>query len=267
LSQAAGPRLVRPSWDPCQYERFGGERLRPALDLIGRLDLDRPRRIVDLGCGTGEITALLKGRWPEAEVTGIDSAPAMLAKAVARDAGVAWVEADIAAWTPPEHSFDLVFSNAALHWLDGHERLMARLMRAVAGGGALAVQMPRNFAAPSHRLMREVAAAGAWRDRLLPLLRPEPVLPPQRYYDVLSPLASEIEIWESEYLHVLEGDAPVVEWVKGSALRPLLDALPEPALRQAFLALYGERIAAAYPRRSDGRTLFAFRRLFLIARP
>jgi trans-aconitate 2-methyltransferase len=260
------PRSVSPSWDAAQYLRFSGERMRPALDLLGRIpDGIAPRRIIDLGCGTGEITLALKARWPEADVVGLDSAAAMLDKAHALGGAVGWVQADIADWSPAR-PLDVIFSNAALQWLDGHEALFARLMHALAPGGVLAVQMPRNFAAPSHRLMRETAAEAPWGERLKPILRTEPVLPPERYYDLLAPIAPEIDLWETEYLHNLQGETPVLDWVKGTGLRPLLDALTEPDERAAFVARYQARLAEAYPRRSDGRTLFPFRRLFLIAR-
>ena len=259
-------RSRSPSWDARQYLRFAGERTRPAFDLMQRLPEElSPRRIIDLGCGTGEITLSLKRRWPEAEVTGLDSAPAMLAKARALGDEVRWIEADIASWSP-ERPFDLIFSNAALQWLDGHEALFPRLLQALAPKGLLAVQMPRNFDAPSHRLMRETAALAPWGDRLRPLIRTEPVLPPERYYGLLAPLASELDLWETEYLHVLEGETPVLDWVKGTGLRPLIDALTEPEERAAFIAQYQARLAEAYPGRPDGKTLFPFRRLFLIAR-
>lgn len=260
------PRSASPSWDAAQYLRFAGERARPALDLLGRIpDRLAPRRIVDLGCGTGEITLALKARWPEAEVTGLDSSEAMLDKARALGPGVAWIQADIAGWSV-HAPVDLIFSNAALQWLDGHEALFPRLLAALAPGGVLAVQMPRNFAAPSHRLMRETAAEAPWAERLRAILRTEPVLPPERYYHLLAPLTSDLDLWESEYLHVLDGETPVLDWVKGTGLRPLLDALTDAHERTAFLARYQARLAEAYPRRRDGRTLFPFRRLFLIAR-
>jgi trans-aconitate 2-methyltransferase len=262
----AAPRSRSPSWDARQYLRFAGERTRPAFDLLQRLPEELvPRRIVDLGCGTGEITLALKRRWPEAEVIGLDSSAEMLAKARALGDEVRWIEGDIARWSP-EQPLDLIFSNAALQWLEGHEALFPRLMRALAPGGWLAVQMPRNFAAPSHRLMRETAVEAPWGDGLRGLLRTEPVLPPAGYFDLLAPLASKLDLWETEYLHVLEGETPVLDWVKGTGLRPLLDALTDEKERAAFIARYQARLAEAYPRRYDGRTLFPFRRLFLIAR-
>jgi trans-aconitate 2-methyltransferase len=260
------PRSASPSWDAALYGRYAGERMRPALDLLKRLPADiRPTRIIDLGCGTGEITKALKEHWPDAEVIGLDNAAPMLDKARDLRSEIAWVDADIAAWNP-ERPFDLVFSNAALHWLDGHEVLFARLMQAISEGGLLAAQMPRNFEAASHRLMRETAEEEPWRYRLRPLLRAEPVMPPARYYDLLAPLATDLDIWETEYLHILEGDTPVLDWVRGSGLRPILDALTDSDERARFIARYQEKLAKAYPRRDDGRTLFPFRRLFLIAR-
>jgi trans-aconitate 2-methyltransferase len=189
----------------------------------------------------------------------------MLATARALGDEVRWLEEDIARWSP-ERPFDLIYSNAALQWLDVHETLFPRLIEALVPGGWLAVQMPRNFEAPSHRLMRETAAEAPWGDRLRGLLRAEPVLAPERYHDLLGPLASEIDIWETQYLHVLEGETPVLDWVKGTGLRPLLDALTDEEERAAFLARYQARLAQAYPRRADGKTLFPFRRLFLVAR-
>jgi trans-aconitate 2-methyltransferase len=157
-----------------------------------------------------------------------------------------------------------VFSNAALHWLDDHAGLFPRLVSGIAPGGVLAVQMPRNHGAPSHTEMVAAAETGPWRERLRPALRARPVAGPAVYHDILAPHVSRLDIWETEYLHALEGDNPVVEWTRGSALKPLLDRLEEPE-RSGFLAEYSARIARAYPPRPDGRTLFPFRRLFIVA--
>ena len=250
-------------WNPSKYLEFAGPRLRPALDLLGRVSLDAPGVVYDLGCGAGNVTRLLPARWPAAEVVGVDGSAAMLATAARTALGVAWVQADLGEWSAPRPA-DLIFSNAALHWLDDHATLFPRLVRSLAPGGVLAVQMPRNHQAPSHTEMVAAALAGPWRDRLEPLLRRSPVAAPATYYDVLAPHVGQLEVWETEYLHVLAGDAPVVEWLRGSSLRPLLDALDEPN-RSAFLAAYTGRVATAYPSRPDGRTLFPFRRLFIVA--
>ena len=254
---------TRVSWDPQQYARFAAPRLRPALDLVARIPLERPRSVVDLGCGTGNVTRILRQRWAGAAITGIDGSPQMLAEARRSDASIAWEQVDVAVWNPPGE-FDLVFSNAALHWLDGHPALFARLSRKVAAGGVLAVQMPRNFNAPSHTLMHELASSAPWRDALAARLRPQPVLAPEAYYGLLAASARTLDIWETEYLQVLEGENPVAEWTKGTWLAPLLAALA-PDARAAFEAEYRSRVAQAYPRRPDGKTLFPFRRLFIVA--
>jgi trans-aconitate 2-methyltransferase len=254
-----------PSWDPSQYLKFSDHRLRPALDLMAQIPLDGPRSIYDLGSGPGNITRLLAERWPGAAVTGVDSSPDMLAKARKEAPGVVFEQADIADWSPPAPA-DLLFSNATFHWLDDHALLLPRLASHLAAGGVLAVQMPCNRDSPSHLLMDAAAADGPWRARLSQI-RPvyRSVETPDAYYRMLAPIARQVDIWETTYLHVLDGDNPVLEWTKGTALRPYLDALAEPE-RGAFLGDYAGRIAAAYPRQPDGRTLLPFRRIFLIAR-
>jgi trans-aconitate 2-methyltransferase len=197
----------------------------------------------------------------------------MLAEAAAEPSPVRWLEADIAIWSAPEKAA-LIFSTATLQWLFGHDRLFRHLMRQLVPGGVLAVQMPRNFDAPSHALMRETAAEGPWAQALDPhraidaegsLLRRDPVRSPESYYDLLAPLAKGgIDLWETEYLHQLEGENAVLEWVRGSALRPILEALPE-ALAAGFEAAYAAKLRQAYPRRADGKTLLPFRRLFMVA--
>ena len=251
------------AWDPAQYLKFAGPRLRPALDLLQRIDFEAPQIVYDLGAGAGNVTRLIAARWPEARVTGVDSSAEMLAEAAAENPQIQWQQADLGIWRP-ERPADVIYSNAALHWLDHHERLFPAVFARVAPGGVLAVQIPRNFGAPSHTSITETALDGPWRQRLEPLLRPSPVAEPAFYYDLLAPRAAALDIWETEYLQVLEGENPVKEWTKGTWLTPLLAVLEEPE-RSRFEAAYGERVAAAYPPRSDGKTLFPFRRMFLIA--
>ncbi|MBI2206755.1 MAG: methyltransferase domain-containing protein [Candidatus Rokubacteria bacterium] len=251
-------------WDPAQYLKFGGHRLRPAIDLLNAIDTDAPGEVFDLGAGAGNVTRLLKLRWPNARVTGVDESREMLAKAAADAPDLTWERADLATWRPPRPA-DLIYSNAALHWIAGHERLFPALLGALAPGGVLAVQMPRNFSAPSHTSITDAARSGPWRTTLEPLLRPSPVGDPSTYFDLLAPRAARLDMWETEYLQILEGENPVKEWTKGTWLRPLLDALDEPD-RSRFEAAYGERVRRAYPPRADGRTLFPFRRLFIVVR-
>jgi trans-aconitate 2-methyltransferase len=258
------------AWDPAQYLKYADERRRPALDLIARVPLDAPASVVDLGCGAGNVTRLLAERWRNASILGIDNSAAMLARAredTGADPRFEWIEGDLATWQP-RHPVDLLFSNAALHWLDAHATLFPRLFSLVAPGGALAVQMPANHAAPSHVLLAEVVTSARWRARLAPLLRPTPVAPMATYFAMLAPDAQEVDAWTTEYLHVLpparQGVHPVVAWTRGTALTPFLAALDAEAQR-SFLADYAERIAQAYRPLPDGRVLFAFRRVFVVA--
>jgi trans-aconitate 2-methyltransferase len=256
-------------WDPVQYLKFADERLRPGFDLLARIGELPPGPITELGCGTGVHTRAIAARWPDRAVAGFDLSAEMLGQAAVETSRIRWEQGDIAGWRAAEKQA-LVFSNATLQWVDDHAALMPRLLRQLARGGILAVQMPRNFQAPSHLLMREVAASGPWAERLAPLLRHDPVASPETYYDLLAPLSrGGINFWETEYLHVLagpaQGESPVLAWTRGTALRPLLEPLTETE-RRDFAARYDAALKAAYPRRGDGKTLLPFRRLFMIAR-
>lgn len=251
------------TWNAKHYLAFADQRTRPAIDLLARVPLRDAERIADLGCGPGNATRLLVERWPRATVIGIDSSSDMLANARRSGIEARWVEADIATWAP-DRAFDLIYSNAALHWVGDHEALLPRLLGGLRTGGVLAVQMPRNFEAPSHALLRATAKSGPWADRLARVPDTRPVAAPEWYYDLLAPQALVLDIWETVYLHVLDGDDPVLRWTRSTALRPIMQAL-DPADRAAFEAAYAARLREAYPRRADGRTLFPFRRLFLVA--
>jgi trans-aconitate 2-methyltransferase len=255
-----------PSWDPDLYERFKEYRDRPALDLLLQVpaDLD-PGEIWDLGCGTGEHAALLARRRPLARVHGLDSSEDMLRRARARDAAVDWVKGDIAQFTPPAPP-DLIFTNAALQWVAGHQTLVPRLASFLRQGGVFACQMPAAHATPWYALMAEIAREPGWVTRLETADPPRPVAWAEAYYEWLAPICGRIDIWSTTYLHVLEGDDPVVDWVRGTAMRPYLDALPDPASRAEFVDAYRSRVRAILPPRADGTTLLAFPRLFIVAR-
>jgi trans-aconitate 2-methyltransferase len=250
------------SWNPALYLSFADQRTRPAAELLGRVQLAEPERVIDLGCGPGNSTALLAARWPKATLEGLDSSPAMLDQARASGVPSGWIEADIAHWTP-DAPYDVIFSNATFQWLDSQDVLLPRLMSHLAPGGVLAFQVPANFHAPSHALMREVAAEPRWGARLKDV---RGIVPGKAtgYYDMLAPQAASLDIWETEYLQVLEGEDAVYRWVSATGLRPYLDALTG-ADRDDFITQYKARLAAAYPPRADGRTLFAFQRLFVVA--
>lgn len=261
-------------WQAAQYTCFIDKRTRAAEDLLARIPLLSPNIIYDLGCGTGNSTVLLQQRWPAAQIIGIDNSLQMLTRARQQvPHKIHWVEADIATWRPQTNiTPDLIFANASLHWLNNHQQLFPRLLSFLLPGGVLAVQMPRNFAAPTHIAIVETIKNGSWCDRLMPLLRYDPTSPtqtmpvntPEYYYRLIAPLASTVDIWETEYLHVLEGVDPVVEWMKGTGLRPFLAALSE-AERQLFVAEYSKRVNNDYPPMANGKTLLPFRRMFMVA--
>jgi trans-aconitate 2-methyltransferase len=252
------------SWNPAQYLKFSDHRFRPAIDLLGRIDAAQPRTVCDLGCGTGHLTLELKKRWPDADVYGVDSSPDMLAKAREVAPAVKFSQANAGDWTP-ERPLDVIFCNAVLHWLPDHGKLFPRLMTLLAADGVLAVQMPGSHGLPAHQLLLKAAANGPWKPRLAAVTGIHAVHDPAFYFRALASSARDIDVWETTYLHTLSGADPVIEWVKGTALRPYLDALDRQE-QEAFLAEYRALVAKAYPAELDGRTLFPFRRVFVVAR-
>jgi trans-aconitate 2-methyltransferase len=251
------------TWNPTDYLRFADERTRPAAHLVARVSLESPVRIIDLGCGPGNSTRVLKQRWPGAALTGLDSSKEMLAAAREALPSVHWVAGDIDTWIP-EAPYDLVFANASLHWLPFHRALVGRLFGQVAPGGALAFQIPAAGDTPVRAHMREVAALPPWADRVAELELTLTMEPPHVYYDVLAPLARSVDIWETEYYHVMKSAADITAWFEGTSLRPILNALAEPE-RAQFKTLLTEKLAKAYSLRADGKVLFPFRRTFVVA--
>ena len=250
------------SWNPEIYMTFADQRTRPAAELLSRVRAEHPARVIDLGCGPGNSTGLLAARWPKAELGGLDSSAAMLAEARASGVPARWVEADLATWTAPA-PYDVIFSNATLQWLSHQETLLPRLMGFVKEGGTFAFQVPVNYDAPSHRLMREAANDSRWREKLMKVREIERGRA-EIYYGILKPHAASLDIWQTEYLQVLTGEDAVYRWVSGTGLRPFVDAL-QGEEREAFIALYKAKLNSAYPRRTDGTTLFPFQRLFVVA--
>ncbi len=256
-----------PSWAPQEYLQFEKERTRPARDLVARIALDHPRTVVDLGCGPGNSTAVLAERWPLAKITGLDNSSAMLERARQQFSQHEWISGDIGEWAAAaDGDYDVVFSNAALQWAPGHEVLYPRLLGHVRSRGVLAIQTPANMNAPAHRIMRDLASSAKWRNRFGPGdVREWHVHDAGFYYDVLSPVAKNIDLWETEYMHVMPDTRAIAEWYKGTGLRPFLDALSEDEYRDQFVQDYESALRDAYTARADGRVLFPFRRLFLIA--
>ncbi|MGC5016671.1 trans-aconitate 2-methyltransferase [Streptosporangium sp. DT93] len=253
--------MSRDLWDPAVYGRYADERARPFFDLVNRIAAPGPARVVDAGCGTGELTAQLAGRWPDARVHGFDSSPAMIAKAPA-GGSVTFSVDDVTRWRP-ETPVDVIVSNAVLHWVPGHRELLPRWVEALAPSGWLAFQVPGNFDAPSHALVRELCLT-TWRDRLGDLAPGSPVDDPAGYLDLLTGLGCRVDAWETTYLHVLPGEDAVLGWITGTALRPMLDRL-DPGESARFLADCAASLRTAYPPGPYG-TVFPFRRIFVVAR-
>jgi trans-aconitate 2-methyltransferase len=251
-------------WSARQYLKFEDERTRPPTDLLAQVPLASARRVVDLGCGPGNSTELLVKRFPDAEVIGLDSSPDMLRKARERLPRCAFVQADIVSWAP-EPATDLLFANAVFQWVPDHPAVLRRLLEALPQGGVLALQMPDNTDVPALALMRETAAAGPWAGNpALTQAAREDLPTPEAYYDLLKPACRHLDVWHIVYNHVMEGPEAVVEWFKGSALRPFLNALDAP-MGEAFLAAYAAKIAPHYPCRFDGKVLLPFPRVFIVA--
>lgn len=253
-----------PTWDADLYLRFANERTQPAIDLLARVALTEPQRIVDLGCGPGNSTTLLRGRWPGAAIIGIDNSQEMIAAATRDYPEGDWQLADIVTWFAGDH-YDLIFSNATLQWLPDHGTLYPRLFAQVAPGGAFAVQIPAFHTTALQQVLLALADEPVWRERLQPATRALVAESPGFYYDALQPHASQIALWETEYQHVLAGPDAIVDWISGTRLRPYLEALGEDAEREEFLARLREGVAALYPPQRDGKVLFPFRRIFLVA--
>ena len=251
-------------WDPTQYSQFRDERKRPFFDLLARVDVDAPAHVADLGCGTGDLTRVLAGRWKDARVYGVDASDAMVEEARRRPPpeSLHFEVADLAGWAPPA-PLDVLISNAALHWVPDHDALLRRLVAKLAPGGVLAFQVPANFEAPSHRHIDEVRALPRFAAKLAPVRRGA-AQSLATYEALLSGLGLVVDAWETTYLHVLPGEDAVLEWLLGTALRPVLAAL-EPEEGRAFLDMLRPLLREAYPKHARG-TPFLFSRRFVVAR-
>ncbi len=247
-------------WDPQQYVRYADERGRPFLDLIGRIGAPDPRRVVDLGCGPGHLTALLAARWPAAHVLGIDSSAEMIAAATAGER-LSFRVGDVVDWDPA--GTDVVVSNATLQWVPTHRELVGRWAGALPSGGWLAFQVPGNFDSFSHTIMRSLAESNRWASSLTGILRHDDAVgTPEQYAQLLLAAGLRADVWETTYVHVLTGADPVLEWLRGTGLRPIMQALP-PASYALFEEEFAAELRQAYPATPHG-TLFPFRRIFAV---
>ncbi|NMG11754.1 trans-aconitate 2-methyltransferase [Brasilonema sp. UFV-L1] len=252
------------TWDANLYLQFANERTQPSLDLVARIAVSHPQRIIDLGCGPGNSTQILRRHWSKADIIGLDNSPEMIAAASIAYAEGKWVLADVATWTA-DAPFDIVFSNATLHWVPNHAALFPHLLEQVAPHGVLAVQMPVHFQSPVHQLMYEIADDPAWRQKMHSAKKALVNEKPSFYYDLLQPKVSRIDIWETEYNHIMDSPDAIVQWISGTGLRPFLEALELEEQKLQFQEMLRAGVARAYPRQKDGRILFPFRRLFIVA--
>jgi trans-aconitate 2-methyltransferase len=253
-----------PDWNAKQYLKFEDERTRPARDLLAQVRLDDPRLVADLGCGPGNSTELLVERFPSAEIVGVDSSPDMLRQARQRLPRCTFVAGDLSTWIPVQKT-DLLFGNAVFQWVPEHPKVLPRLLQTLPPGGVLAVQMPDNTTEPALMLMEKVAVSGPWAAAIARTNAARNDLPrPEDYYDLLRPLCSHLDIWHTHYNHIMENHAGVVEWFKGSGLRPFLAPL-DTAMREEFIVNYADEISHAYAARSDGKVMLRFPRLFIVA--
>jgi trans-aconitate 2-methyltransferase len=270
-------------WDATLYLRFGGERARPFFDLLARVGAETPRYVIDMGCGPGNLTATLAERWPSATVCGVDNSPQMIETArqhvsapalrsvgspgsgtvmTSHAPGLSFMLDDIRHWEPQSLP-DVIVSNAVLQWVPGHRELLVRWADQLADGGWLAFQVPGNFDQPSYVILREMAASARWRSLLRDVELSRQSADPAEYAELLAGAGCEVDAWETTYVHILQGEDPVLEWYKGTGLRPVLAVL-DAGQAADFLAEYGERIRVAYPPGPFG-TLLPFRRVFTVA--
>jgi len=253
-----------PKWDAGQYLKFRNERTQPAFDLVSRIEIAEPVNVVDIGCGPGNSTSVLEQRWPDANISGFDSSPEMLDMARDSSRKVNWFQADAANWEP-DINYDVIFSNAALQWVPDHGEFLPRMIGCLNEGGVLAVQMPAHYNSQLHQSLLAVAKSPEWCDLTEDARSMLSMKSPAYYYDLLEPLLSKLELWETEYIHVMDSTRAIMEWFRGTGLRPFMEALStqdkKEKFEQALYALY----EAAYPLQNNSKVLLPFRRFFILA--
>ena len=252
-------------WNSSLYLKYGTERTQPAIDLASRIAVENPKRIIDLGCGPGNSTAVLQMQWPEAKLTGLDSSENMIELAKKEYPGIKWIKEDIADWSP-HRKYDIIFSNAALQWLSNHDQLFSTFVDRLNQSGVLAVQVPYHYEkSPLHQAVVEVSKQSQWTknmDLARGALTQETA---SFYYDVLSPLCRKIDIWETTYFHIMNSPKAILEWISGTGLRPFIESLTSTSDQSLFKEKLLEKITKAYPRQKNGKILFPFRRQFIVA--
>jgi trans-aconitate 2-methyltransferase len=252
-----------PDWDSALYLKFHDQRTRPCRELAARIQIASPQQVIDVGCGPGNSTRVLAQRWPKSQISAFDNSPGMLNTARASNQQVDWFLQDISSWQPSER-YDVIFSNAALHWIPDHASLLPRLFSVLKPGGALAVQMPAHYDSPLHSILLQVAEQAQWHEATREARAGLALRPPSYYYDLLAPLTTTTDLWETKYFHEMRGTDEIIDWFRATGIRPFLAALAAPIEREQFLAQLHTQYRQAFPVRSNGKVLMPFRRFFFI---
>jgi len=253
-----------PTWDTEQYLKFKDERTQPTFDLISRIQINDPKNIVDVGCGPGNSTSVIKQRWPAANIDGFDSSEEMLEIASKSNSNINWFQEDVANWES-NTQYDIIYSSAVLQWVPNHKKLIPKLMGFINKGGALAVQLPAHYESPLHQLLLDVARLPKWEVATKNACDLLSLKPPSFYYDLLAPLSSKAEMWETIYIHIMDSAQAIVEWFEGTGIRPFMECLPNPDDRNEFKMELLKRYERVYNQQQNGKVLFPFRRFFFIA--
>lgn len=251
------------SWDPDLYLRFQQERTQPSRDLVHRIRLSKVNTAIDVGCGAGNSTAVLHERWPESDLTGLDSSETMIVRARSEYPALKWICSDAASWQP-DGTYDLVFSNALIQWVEDQDKLLKNFMTWLNLGGALAVQVPANHGSPFEQALKSCQQSDAWK-RFFQSSETYRYFETDRYYNMLAPVSTKIEIWQTTYGHILDSPEATIEWYRSTGLRPVLAELPDESTREAFLKDLLETVTPRFPPLSDGKGFFPFNRIFFIA--
>ncbi len=252
-------------WDPQQYLQFEHERTQPSIDLVARIPLEGPKTIIDIGCGPGNSTQILRTRWPQADIVGLDISEKMIERARMDYPGQTWMIGD-ASTLEADREYDIVFSNAAIHWIPGHHQLIRRLFQIVRKDGIIAIQVPANHESPLYKIILNVAQRSKWSAFTSGLEGMITYHSAEYYYNELVSLTKDIALWETTYYHILKSHQDLVEWYKGTAMKPFLESLPTDENREEFEQAVLTECKKQYPLQSDGRILYLFKRLFFTAR-
>lgn len=253
-----------PKWNPQLYLKYGNERTQPSIDLAARIAHQNPTRVVDLGCGPGNSTRILKAQWPKAQIMGLDSSSEMIKQAAEIDSEMEWILADIVEWKP-DKCFDIIFSNAALQWVPHHQALFPSLIEKLNVSGVLAVQVPYHYKSRLHDVIWQVSKHADWTDLMEGARNALTSHDAYFYYDILSPICRKVDIWYTEYFHQMESPTAILQWISGTGLRPFLETLSSMEDQERFKKEVLAGYVKAYPRQVDGKVLFPFKRQFIMA--